>query len=182
LGVLDGDCGGLATFDNLKLDTAGSYMIKAQVGGLVVSPGSSSFTITAALPGTISATVPQPLHPGGSAQAIPVSFDSPKFGNGGGGVNGTQVTNLTVTMQSITGGGRGPNPCTAADLQITQIPAGVYPFYIRGGTSTLASIIGAGNMPTIQMVDRQDTGPGDHSGNEDACKNATINLAFTETS
>jgi hypothetical protein len=130
---------------------------------------------------TISGVAPNRLSPGTSAQPIPVSLDSPNSGNGGGGVNGTRVSNLTVSIGSVTGGGPGPNPCTAADFQITQIPAAAYPFYIPFGASTLASIIGAANLPKIRMIDRQDSHPGDGSGNQDACKGATIHLSYAGT-
>ena len=130
---------------------------------------------------TISGIVPSPLYPGAAAQSIPVDFDSTNNGNGGNGANGTQVSNLTVSIGSITGGGPGPNPCTATDFQITQIPAGAYPFYVPFGVSTLASIIGAANLPKIRMIDRQDTHPGDGSGNQDTCKGATVHLSYTGT-
>jgi hypothetical protein len=168
------DANGLATFSALAFDTAGTYTIYAHSGSLTDTPDSVSFTITnSAQPYTISATVPTGLVPGGDAQPIPVTFDSPNQGNNGSGVDGTQVSNLTVSISGVTGGSAGPHPCTAADFAITQIPAGQYPFYVPFGTSTLASLIGSGNLPMIQMVNQ----PWD----QNACRGATVHLSFTGT-
>jgi hypothetical protein len=134
---------------------------------------------------TISATVPNPLSPGAQAQTIPISFNSPNNGNGGSGVNGTQVTNLTITISSITGGGPGPNSCTAADFQINPVNASAYPFYVPFGTSNLSAIppfvTHPEYLPTIQMLNRTDSVPGNGSGNQNACKGATIHLSLAGT-
>jgi hypothetical protein len=130
---------------------------------------------------TMTATVTQPLSPGAPAQPIDIVFNSANAGNGGSGVDGTQVSNLTIAISSITGGSAGPNLCTPADFVITQIPAGVYPFYVPFGTRNLSSLLTPAQMPTIQMLNRHDSVPGNGSGNQDACKHATVNLTFTGT-
>src|SRR4029077_17599589 len=93
-----------------------------------------------AQPYTISGTVSSLLYPGATPQPINVSFSNPNVGNGGSGVNGVQVSNLTLQIQSITG----PNittahPCTAADFAIVQF-TGAYPFYVPQGSSSLSSL------------------------------------------
>ena len=126
----------------------------------------------------LSGSVLQPLRPGTPARVIPIAFNSPNQGDGGSGLDGTRVTSLTITISSVTGGGGGPNPCTAADFQITQVDPSAYPFYVPFGTSTLTSLIAGPYLPTIRMVNRTDSVPGNDSGNQDACKNATVNLSF----
>ena len=173
-GVSASTAGGLATYSSLKFDAAGIYTIKAQSLGLTDSPASVSFTITnPAQPYTISGNVPLPLRPGAAAQVIPIAFNSLNAGNGGSGVNGTQVTNLAITIQTVVGNGGGPVPCSALDFQITPVGAGAYPFYVPFGISTLASLISAGDMPMIQMIDRP--------LNQDDCKGATVNLQYAGT-
>ena len=127
---------------------------------------------------TISGSVPQPLRPGAPARVIPITFNSPNQGNGGSGLDGTRATRLTITIASVTGRGAGPNHCTAADFQLTQVHPLAYPFYIPFGMSRLASLIARQYLPTIRMVNRTDSVPGNDSGNQDACKNATVNLSF----
>ena len=53
-----------------------------------------------------------------------------------------------------------------------------YPFYVPFGTRTLASLIAGAYLPTIRMVNRTDSVPGNDRGNQDACRNATVNLSF----
>ncbi len=127
------------------------------------------------LPYAIGGNVSQSLHPGGPASPIAITFDSPNAGNG---VGGTRVSDLTVSIASVTGEAPGPNPCTAADFTLTQIRTAAYPFYVPLGESSLDSLIGAGNAPTLRMLDRADLGRDDDTGNQDACKGATVHLAF----
>lgn len=127
------------------------------------------------LPYAIGGNVSQSLRPGGPASPIAITFSSPNAGNG---VNGTRVSSLTVSISSVTGGGPGPNPCTAADFALTQVPAAAYPFYVPLGESSLDSLIGAGYAPKLRMLDRADAVAGDGTGNQDACKGATVHLAI----
>ena len=155
----------------------------SDVSGSSGSAGSSSgagpVTLVPATPGyPISGSVPRPLRPGAPAQVIPIVFNSPNQGAGGSGLDGTRVTSLTITISTVTGSGGGPNPCTAADFQITQVDPLAYPFYVPFGTRTLASLIAGAYLPTMRMVNRTDSVPGDDSGNQDACKSATVNLSF----
>ena len=131
---------------------------------------------------TISGSVPQPLRPGAPARVIPITFNSPNQGNGGSGLDGTRATRLTITIASVTGRGAGPNHCTAADFQLTQVHPLAYPFYIPFGMSRLASLIARQYLPTIRMVNRTDSVPGNDSGNQDACKNAAFKVTITAAS
>ena len=130
---------------------------------------------------TISGDVAVPLYPGAAAQPIDLRFDSPNDGNNGSGAPGTRVSSLVVAITSVMGPNIDPpsSPCLPADFVVTQVPASAYPFYVQGGVSTLTPIIGAANLPTIQMVDRTDLVPGDGTGNQDGCQGATIHLSYT---
>jgi hypothetical protein len=153
---------------------------------IALSPGAPPSTGVGSLPRpivgwqpyTIAGTVTSDLYPGAVAP-IAIAFDSP---NSGTGFNGTPVTNLAVTISSVTGGAPGPNPCTPADFAVIPIPAGAYPFFVPFGSSDLASLIGAGNLPKLKMLDRADAVPGDGTGNQDACRGADVHLAFTGSS
>lgn len=129
-------------------------------------------------PYTIAGKVTSSLYPGAAASPIAITFDSP----GDVGAPGTLVSKLTVSIVSVTGGGPGPNRCTPADFALTQIPAGAYPFVVPAGMSHLVSLIGPGNLPSLRMLDRHDTVPGDNAGNQDACRGATVELGFVGTS
>lgn len=129
-------------------------------------------------PYTIAGKVTSSLYPGAAASPITITFDSPA----GVGGPGTPVSKLTVSILSVTGGGPGPNRCTPADFALTQIPAAVYPFVVPAGVSRLVSLIGPGNLPSLRMLDRHDTVPGDNAGNQDSCRGATVKLGFVGTS
>ncbi len=129
-------------------------------------------------PYSIAGKVASSLYPGAAASPIAITFDSPA----GVGGPGTPVSKLTVSILSVTGGGPGPNRCTPADFDLTQIPAAAYPFVVPAGVSRLGSLIGPGNLPSLRMLDRHDTVPGDNAGNQDACRGATVELGFVGTS
>ena len=138
---------------------------------------------SAGAPYAISGDVAAPLYPGAPAQPIDVAFASPNAGNGGVGVDGSQVSSLTVAIASVTGGSNSPYTCTAADFVVTQY-SGPYPFYVPFGASSLSSImplLPLAEYPSIRMIDRHDTVPGDGTGNQDGCKGATIHLTYTGT-
>lgn len=140
--------------------------------------GGTSSPPTAGLPYVIAGTVSPDLYPGAVAP-ISLTFTSP---NGDGTAEGTMVSRLTVSITAVSGGGVGPNPCTAADFSLVQIPAGAYPFRVPFGSSSLASLIGATYLPRLRMLNRQDTVPGDDTGNQDGCKGATVHLSFSGAS
>jgi uncharacterized membrane protein len=85
------------------------------------------------------------------------------------------VTNLTVTVQSVTKAAGTPADlsCTAADYVVTQY-AGTYPLTVAAGAnavnlSTLDPV--AAHLPTIGMVNST-------TANQDGCRGATVVLAF----
>lgn len=120
-----------------------------------------------------------PLYPGGPAASINVTFSSP---NAGAGRNGTRVSSLVVSITSISSALVVPNPCTAADYVLTQF-GGTYPFYVPFGASSLSSLgfVNSALWPSIRMLNRADTVPGNGSGNQNACKGATVHLSFQGT-
>ena len=112
-------------------------------------------------------------YPGGPAQPFDVSFSSANAGNGGSGVDGTQVSSLVVAISSITGASNVPNPCTGADFALTQF-SGAYPFYVPQGSSSLSSLgFGTGTWPTLRLIDRP--------LNQDGCKGASVHVAYEGT-
>lgn len=125
---------------------------------------------------TIGGDAAVPLYPGAPAQPIDVSFDNP-----GGNLHGARVSHLTVAIASVTGGSNTPYACTAGDFVVTQY-AGPYPFSVPHGTSSLSTILpslATSAYPSIRMIDRHDTVPGDGTGNQDGCEGATVHLVYT---
>jgi hypothetical protein len=162
------------TFSVFAIDWAGNTSLARTYTWTVSSSTGQPYTICpAASPCAVG-----PLYPGGAAAPINVTFSSPNAGTGG---NGTRVSLLTVSITSITGVSAGPNPCTAADYALTQF-SGAYPFYVPFGASSLSSLgFASAAWPSIRMLDRQDTVPGNGSGNQNACKGATVHLSFVGT-
>jgi hypothetical protein len=138
---------------------------------------------SAGTPYAISGTVSALLYPGAAPQPLNLNFSSTNVGNGGSGVNGTQVSNLTVTILSVAGGSNLPYACTAADFKIVQY-SGTYPFYVPNGSSSLSTIFPSmptSQYPSLQMINRQDTVPGNGTGNQDGCEGAVVTLHYQGT-
>jgi hypothetical protein len=132
-------------------------------------------------PYTIGAAINGSLGPNGPALPIDLIFTSTNVGNGG-----TQIANVDVQIGSITdpGGheiselntsaGNGTGTCKTSNYSIAQF-SGAYPFYIQSGTSDFDGSHSAQSLaftdkskwPSIRMTD---------SGNQNACKGATIHL------
>lgn len=122
---------------------------------------------------SISGNVPGRLYPGATAQKLNLTVTNPNPGS-------LSVTSLTVSIQSVTGSSNTPYPCTASDFQVVQIPSASLPFTAPPGTSTLqADGVASGSLPTIQMIDRHDTTPGNGTGNQNGCIGATITLSYS---
>jgi hypothetical protein len=97
------------------------------------------------------------LYPGGPTQALSGTFNNPNPGK-------AYVASVTVALASITGSSGTP-ACTTADYQINNATATVNAEVDPGNGQ------GSWSGPSIQMLD---------SGtNQDACKNATVNLTYT---
>ena len=60
---------------------------------------------------------------------------------------------------------------------------GAYPFYVPFGASSLSSLgfVNSALWPSIRMLNRADSVPGNGSGNQNACKNAVVHLSFVGT-
>ncbi len=146
---------------NLSLKGTGGTIQSAVVTvQLTVAAGKRAFTVSGS-PAT-------PLSPG-SSTSIDLQLNNPNNGS-------LAVTNLTVSIAGIT---RTPQaiaknlPCTTADYELTQF-SGSYPFTAVPGTSSLSGngILQA-KWPRIRMLNT--------STNQDGCKGATIQLAYSGT-
>jgi hypothetical protein len=176
-------CSNPQTYTGLALGQHAIHVHAVDAAGNSSTDANFSWKIIAGAgqPYTMSASVSPALHPGGPTLPIDISFNSSNNGNNGSGANGTQVSNLTVSISSVTGGSPGPNACTAADFSLAQIPAGAYPFYVPFGVSSLSSLVNPAQLPTIRMINRLDTVPGNGTGNQNACRSATVHLNFAGT-
>jgi len=98
------------------------------------------------------------LAPGGAAQAIDFKITNPKSTK-------QYISTVVVSISSVTG----PNitagtPCSAADFTLVQ--PGAIGHDLASGDTTFS--------PSGATLAMQDTG-----SNQDGCKNATVNLAFS---
>lgn len=99
------------------------------------------------------------LYPGGPAQAISGNFDNPNSGK-------VRVGQVTVSIATISTPqvNAGLPACSPADFTLVQ--PGVTNAEINAGTG-----VGSWSGASIAMVDS--------TGNQDNCKNVTVNLAFS---
>jgi hypothetical protein len=125
------------------------------------SGGSGTGSATAG--NTVNITVNQTssvsgLYPGGPAVTLSGNFDNPNAGS-------VQISSITAVVSSISGGGTDSTKpaCTPADFSI----GGAV------GTTTVPSGTGVGAWTglTIQLVNT--------AANQDNCKGATANIAYT---
>ena len=146
---------------NLSLKgTGGTIQSVVVTVQLTVAAGKRAFTV--------SGSPASPLAPG-SSTPIDLQLNNPNNGN-------LAVTSLTVSIAGIT---RTPQaiaknlPCTSADYELTQF-SGSYPFTAVPGTSSLSGNgILQSKWPRIRMLNT--------SINQDGCKGATIQLAYSGT-
>jgi hypothetical protein len=110
---------------------------------------------------TISGSAQGLLYPGGAARTVRLTL---------GNANDVAlfVTSLTVTVSGATVNG-GPTSCNLSAFQVTQsnVSSTNTVTIPQHGTVTLSS---PPQAPTIRMLD---------SGNQDACKNATVSLSYS---
>ena len=137
-------------------------MLVAAVGAYAYWTNSGSGSGSAATGTNVAVTVVQTstvsgLSPGSTPQALSGNFNN---------TNATPVyvTSVTASIASITGS-VGTPACTAADYQINS-PTALVNAEVPSGTA-----VGSWSGPTIEMLN---TG-----ANQDACKNATVNLTYT---
>ena len=126
---------------------------------------------------TISGTVSSLLYPTDAARPINIAFNNPNAGNGGSGVNGIQVWNLTVTIVSIAGPHITPRALRHRRFRHHPVQ-GRLPLLHPAGHEH-ASLLRArdprrATWPSIRLVNRPTV-------NQDGCKNVTVHLSYTGT-
>jgi len=82
------------------------------------------------------------------------------------------VTNLSVTLKSVTKAAGETRPCTTSDYAVSQYSGG-HPLVIAGSTTTNLTQLGvsSGQRPQIQFLST--------SSNQDGCKGATLQLSYS---
>jgi len=150
-----------------KLAIAVVLLFVATTGGIAVAywtAGGSGTGTAATSSGTAlvvnQTSVVSGLEPGGAAQPLSGDFDNPNAGS-------VLVGTVTVSIASVVKAGGAPaGTCDASDYTLTgaamtvnaQVPAG------NGTGSWSGATIAFNNKPAT---------------NQDACKGATVNLAYT---
>ena len=137
------------------LVAAGAYAYWTNGGS---GSGSAATGSNAAITVTQTTTM-SGLYPGGPTAAIAGKFNNTNAGNVY--VNEVNATIASVTGPNVTVG----NPCTAADYQLNGFPVQV--------DAEVASGSAQGNWSgaSIQLLNA--------GTNQDGCKDATVNLAYT---
>ena len=107
------------------------------------------------------------LFPGGTARTIAVTLHNPN-----------DVPIFVTAVAVAVHGSDLPVGCTSADFQLVQatIPAAGVQVPANGSVTLPAQ---GATAPTVQMVNRQDVVPGDGTGNQNACRNATFQLDYS---
>jgi len=137
------------------------------VGGAIAywtAGGSGTGTATAAA-GTVNVTVVQtsvitPMYPGDTAQTLSGNFNNPNTGP-------VWVSTVTASIASVVkAGGAPPGTCDATDFTLASATATV------NAEIPVGNAKGAWSGPTIKFNDKA-------GSNQDACKGATVNLAYS---
>lgn len=106
----------------------------------------------------VQTSTPANLYPGGPTQPLSGNFNNPNVGP-------TYVATVTAAISSVTKAAGAPvGTCDASDYQLTQ--PGAVNADVPSGTG-----VGAWTGGSIRMINK--------STNQDACKGATVNLAYT---
>jgi hypothetical protein len=150
---------------NLKrwsIAALGGVFLIAAVGAYAYWTSTGAGTGSGATGTSVAVTVVQTstvtgLYPGGPTQALSGNFNNPNPGK-------VRVATVTAALASITGS-VGTPACTIADYQLNNATATVNAEVDPGSGQ------GAWSGPTIQMLNP--------ATNQDACKNATVNLTYT---
>lgn len=126
---------------------------------LVLATTGKPFAISGNLSGTLAPGISRPLD---------LTLTNPNK-------KPISVTNLTVTVQSVTRtlyATTHNQPCTLTDYKVTQY-TGTYPLAVPGNTSRALSTLAASqsSWPTVTMLNTPT--------NQDGCKGATITLAYS---
>jgi hypothetical protein len=141
------------------VDAAGNISAQAVYSWKVARGSIQDFTIDGNLTGL--------LYPGGDARAIAVTLHNPN-----------DIPIFVTAVGVAIHGTDLPIGCTTADFQLVQagIPAAGVQVPANGSVTLPAQ---GATAPTVQMVNRQDATPGDGTGNQDACRNATFQLDYS---
>jgi hypothetical protein len=149
---------------NRKTVAIGAVFLLAAAGAYAYWTSGGSGSGTAATGTTVGITVtqttsPTGLYPGGPTASLAGKFndtnDGPVF------VNQVNATISSVTGPNITV----PNPCTAADYQLGGFPVTV------GAEVPSGTAQGNWTGGTVRLLNT--------STNQDGCKGATVNIAYT---
>jgi hypothetical protein len=122
---------------------------------LVLTSSGKAFTISGNVPGLLAPGVGQALN-------LTLTNSNP---------TALAVTNLTVTIQSVTKASS-VGSCSTADYAVTQY-SGPYPLSVpKNGSASLASLnVPQSQWPQVRMLDT--------ASNQDGCKGATLTLAYS---
>jgi hypothetical protein len=143
--------------------SVGAYAYWTQSGS---GTGSATAGTTTAITVYQTSTPSNALYPGGPADNLSGDFKNTNSGS-------VVISSVTAVVSSVTGGaGDALKPdCTPADFSIGGSAA--------GSTVPVGDHVGSWTGLTISLVNRSDTVPGDGSGNQDNCKNATAHIDYT---
>jgi hypothetical protein len=149
-------------FSRKTLVAAGTVFLIAAGGAYAYWTQGGSGTGSGANGTTTGITINQTstvtgLYPGGPAQALSGNFNNTNSGP-------VRVSTVTASLVSVTGS-TGTPACTIADYQLNT-PVATVNAEIASGTG-----VGAWSGPTVQLLNS--------ATNQDACKNATVNLSYT---
>jgi hypothetical protein len=142
--------------------TAGAVLLIAAGGAYAYWTTTGSGTGSAGNGTSVGVTINQTsniagLYPGGPAVALSGNFDNSNAG-------AVHVGTVTASLVSVTGS-VGTPACTIADYTLAS-PAATVNADIASGSG-----VGSWSGPTIQLKNL--------ATNQDACKNASVNLSYT---
>jgi hypothetical protein len=137
----------------LLIAAGGAYAYWTQ-GGSGTGSGANGTTVGITVNQTSTVTG---MYPGGPAQALSGNFNNTNSGP-------VRVATVTAALVSVTGS-VGTPACTIADYQLNT-PVATVNAEIASGSG-----VGAWSGPTVQLLNS--------ATNQDACKNATVNLSYT---
>ena len=151
-------------FNRKAVAVIGAVLLLSAAGAYAYWTNGGTGSGTAATGTTVGITVTQTsvitgLYPGGTPVAL-----AGKFNNTNSGpifVNQVNATISSVTGPNITV----PNPCTAADYQLNGFPRTV------GAEVPSGSAQGSWTGASVELLNT--------ATNQDGCKGATVNLAYT---
>ena len=147
-----------------SIATIGACTLMAAAAGYAYWTNGGSGTGSAATGTNVAITVTQTTTPSGLYPGGPTAALAGQFNNTNGG--SVYVNQVSATIASVTGPNiTVPNPCTAADYQLNGFPVTVAA-QVPSGTGQ-----GSWTGASIQLLNS--------ATNQDGCKGATVNLAYT---